>query len=329
MKPIFGRGPSLQFRLGLAVLFSVALIVADSRFDSFAKVRAYYLDTIVSPFFYAANVPSNLLTSTSQNLLSRTQLEKENRALTQELLLKNSEVLLLRQLQQENARLRELLASPLRQDEYKMVAQVLSADTDPYSDQLIINKGAADNLYIGQPVINERGVVGQIIATAQHTSRVLLVCDSSHALPIQVLRNDTRAIAVGNGCRDELLLEYLPLNADIVVGDELVTSGLGGQFSEGYPVATVTSVKEDRNRAQTIIHAKPAVNVDRLRYLLLVWDKDHRDRYPGKKEDEQNSRPPQQPQQQPSPTVINSSPVTGAVNSTQPQESLSQQGAKP
>jgi rod shape-determining protein MreC len=280
MKPIFGRGPSLQFRLVLAIMISIGLMVADSRLESFAKFRTTYLDTFASPFFHVANLPSVLLNNTSENTVSRDQLQQENRALRQELLLKNSEVLLLRQLQQENGRLRELLGSPLRQDEYKMVTQVLSSDSDPYSDQLVIDKGLKDHVYVGQPVMNDKGVVGQVIAVAQNTSRVLLICDSSHALPVQVLRNDIRVIALGNGCLDDLLLEYLPLNADIEPGDELVTSGLGGNFPEGYPVAIVTSVRVDRRRAHTVIHAKPTVSMERLRYLLLVWTSEHRAEFP-------------------------------------------------
>lgn len=291
MKPIFGRGPSLQFRLVLAIIVSIGLIIADSRLESFAKFRTTYLDTFASPFFFAANFPSVLLNNTSENTVSRDQLQQENRALRQELLLKNSEVLLLRQLQQENGRLRELLGSPLRRDEYKMVTQVLSSDSDPYTDQLVIDKGLADNVYVGQPVMNDKGVVGQVIAVAQNTSRVLLICDSSHALPVQVLRNDIRVIAVGSGCLDDLLLEYLPLNADIEVGDELVTSGLGGSFPEGYPVAIVTSVRVDRRRAHTIIHAKPIVSMERLRYLLLIWTDEHRSDFPLKDVEPVNNTP--------------------------------------
>lgn len=289
MKPIFGRGPSLQFRLVLSILLSLSLMYADSRSAGFANFRSAYLDTAVSPFYYFANLPSSMLGSVSENVVSRDQLQQENRALNNELLLKNSEILLLHQLQQENARLRELLGSPLRQDEYKMVAQVLSADSDPYTDQLIINKGLADNVYVGQAVINDKGVVGQVTAVAQNTSRVLLICDSSHALPVQVLRNDIRAVAVGNGCLDGLILEYLPANADIQIGDELVTSGLGGSFPEGYPVAIVTFVQVDRPRARTIIHAQPIAEIERLRYLLLIWTSEHRTNFPLKAPEETNS----------------------------------------
>lgn len=135
-------------------------------------------------------------------------------------------------------------------------------------------------MYDGQPVISDKGVVGQVIAVSQLTSRVLLICDTTHALPIQVLRNDIRVIASGTGCTDDLQLEPLPNNIDIRVGDVLVTSGLGGRFPEGYPVGIVSSVKVDNQRAYTIISAKPTADLQRLRYLLLLWGGDSNPREP-------------------------------------------------
>ena len=152
MKPIFSRGPSLQFRLILAVLVALGVIIADSRLGTFSQIRTY-MDTAVSPFYFISNGPRELLDSVSQTLSSRDQLELENRALRQELLLKNSELLMLGQYKQENARLRELLGSPLRQDEQKMVTQVISTVNDPYSDQVVIDKGSVNGVYEGQPVI--------------------------------------------------------------------------------------------------------------------------------------------------------------------------------
>ncbi len=189
-------------------------------------------------------------------------------------MLKNSELLMLGQFKQENARLRELLGSPLRQDEHKMVTQVISTGTDPYTDQVVIDKGSMNGVYEGQPIISDKGVVGQVVAVGKITSRVMLICDSSHALPIQVLRNDIRVIAAGNGCTEDLQLEHLPGNTDIRVGDVLVTSGLGGRFPEGYQVGVVSSVKLDTQRAYTVIQARPAAGLQRLRYLLLLWGAD-------------------------------------------------------
>lgn len=273
MKPIFSRGPSLQLRLFLAVFTAMAIIIADSRLGTFLKIRTY-MDTAVSPFYFLANGPREVLDNVLESLVTKNQLALENRALRQELQLRNSDLLLLGQLKQENARLRELLGSPLRQDEQKMVTPVISAGTDPYSDQVVIDKGEEHGVYEGQPVISDKGVVGQVVAVGQLTSRVLLICDVSHALPIQVLRNDIRVIAAGNGCTDDLQLEHLPNNTDIRVGDVLVTSGLGGRFPEGYPVGVVSEVKIDTQRAYTVIKAHPTAGLQRLRYLLLLWGVD-------------------------------------------------------
>ncbi|MCR3756098.1 MAG: cell shape determining protein MreC [Sodalis sp. Psp] len=260
----------MQLRLLLAVMVAVVAIIADSRLEIFAKIRTY-MDTTISPFYVLANGPRQMLDNVSKMLATRAQLELENRTLRQELLLKNCKLLLLGQYKQENARLHELLGSPLRQDEQKMVTKVISTSTNPYSGQVVIDKGLDNGVYVGQPVINAKGVVGQVIATSKLTSRVLLICDVSHALPIQVLRNDIRVIVSGNGCAEDLQLNHLPGNIDIRVGDVLVTSSLGGRFPEGYPVAVVSSVKVDTQRAYTIIQAHPTAGLQRLRYLLLLW----------------------------------------------------------
>lgn len=270
MKPIFGRGPSLQLRLFLAVVTSVSLLIMDSRLITFNSVRSS-LDTLISPLHYLANSPRQLLDSASERLESQDRLTLENRALRQELLTKNSDLLMLEQLKHENDRLRELLGSPLRSDERKMVAQVLTADTDPYTHQVVIDKGSDQGVYIGQPVISDKGVVGQVISVGKVSSRVLLISDATHAIPVQVLRNDIRVIASGTGRRDELQLEHIPSSTDIRPGDMLVTSGLGGRFPEGYPVGIIKSFDVDSQNAFAVVSVTPTAQLERLRYLLLLW----------------------------------------------------------
>ncbi|WP_041186151.1 rod shape-determining protein MreC [Candidatus Moranella endobia] len=274
MKSIFSRGASLQPRFLLTLMIAIVAIIADSRL--LVKIRT---DTVVSPFFLLAKNSRQMLDNVLQTLANRTQMKLENRALRHELLFKNSELLLLGQYQQENAWLNELLRFALAQ-EHKMITKVITASTDPYSNQLVIDKGIDNGIYISQPVINNKGVVGQVIYVSKFTSRVLLICDASHALPIQVLRNGIRVIITGHGCAEELKIEYLPYNIDIRVGDMLVTSGLDGYFLEGYPVAVVSSVKIDPQRAYTVIHARPTANLQRLNYLLLLWDIDHSSKVP-------------------------------------------------
>ncbi|MGF1680629.1 rod shape-determining protein MreC [Photobacterium minamisatsumaniensis] len=270
MKPIFGRGPSLQLRLFLAILLSVGLMLADSRLDAFANVR-YLLNSAIAPLQYAANLPRDLLDGVSGQFSSRQRLLVENKALKRDLLVQQSDVLLLEQLKQENQRLRELLGSPFVRDEKKLIAEVMAVDSDPYSHQVMIDKGRIDGVYEGQPVINEKGIVGQVSYVGAHNSRVLLLIDPSHAIPVQVVRNDIRVIASGSGQIGQIQLEHVPSSTDIEVGDLLVSSGLGGRYPEGYPVGYITEFSFDNKRPFAQINARPAVQFDRLRYLLLVW----------------------------------------------------------
>ncbi|MFM5223134.1 rod shape-determining protein MreC [Aeromonas caviae] len=270
MKPIFGRGPSLQLRLFLAVIISVAAIVADSRFGVFSHVHVY-LSSLVSPLQYIANAPGTLLDTMSTQVQTRADLIEQTKQQEQQLFTLRSRLLKMDQLEHENQRLRELLGSPVHKESRKMVAELLSVDSDPFSHQVLINKGALDGVYNGQPVINDQGVVGQVLHVGSTTSRVLLITDSSHGIPVRVLRNDLRAIASGSGELDKLELRNLPRNTDVQVGDLLVTSGLGGRFPEGYPVATVTRSDYVEGKPFAQIEAKPLVALDRLRYLLLLW----------------------------------------------------------
>ncbi|ARW84804.1 MULTISPECIES: rod shape-determining protein MreC [Aeromonas] len=270
MKPIFGRGPSLQLRLFLAVIISIAAIVADSRFGVFTHVRVY-LSSLVSPLQYIANAPGIMLDTMSTQVQTRAGLIEQTKQQEQQLFTLRSRLLKMDHLEHENQRLRELLGSPVHKESRKMVAELLSVDSDPFSHQVLINKGALDGVYNGQPVINDQGVIGQVLHVGSTTSRVLLVTDSSHGIPVRVLRNDLRAIASGSGELDKLELRNLPRNTDVQVGDLLVTSGLGGRFPEGYPVATVTRSDYVEGKPFAQVEAKPLVALDRLRYLLLLW----------------------------------------------------------
>ncbi|MCK3654384.1 rod shape-determining protein MreC [Pasteurellaceae bacterium Macca] len=270
MKPIFAKAPSIGVRLFLAVIFSLGLILADGRSSAMIQVRNM-LETAVSGLYYFANSPRTVLDGVSHNFIDSQKLQMENRILKDQIREKSADLLLLDQLKIENQRLRLLLSSPLRQDEYKKVAEVLTAEMDTYRQQVVINQGKNDGAFVGQPVIDERGVVGQIISVGEKSSRVLLLTDVTHAIPVQVLRNDVRAIASGNGHNDELILENLPRMVDLVKGDMLVTSGLGGRFPEGYPVAVIETVQNDGSNHFARATARPLASLDRLRYLLLLW----------------------------------------------------------
>ena len=275
MKPIFGRGPSLQLRLFFAVTLSASLMLADSRLDAFSSVR-YLLNSMVAPIQYAANLPRSMFDGVYDRFNTRKGLIDSNYTLKREVLRLKSDMILLDQYREENQRLRKLLGSPFIRDEKKVVTEVMAVDTSPYRHQVVIDKGQIDGVYEGQPVINEKGIVGQVTFVAAHNSRVLLLTDANNAIPVQVIRNDIRVIASGNGKIDEIQLEHIPTSTDIQEEDLLVTSGLGGVYPEGYPVAYVESVNYDPQREFAAIKATPVVEFDRLRYLLLIWPNEDR-----------------------------------------------------
>jgi rod shape-determining protein MreC len=214
------------------------------------------------------------MTWASTNLTTRQQLMIENQQYRLNELDFHEEAMQLDILKQENDRLRSLLASPLRSEIKKMVAEVLSVDSDPYSDQIVINRGAGDGVYEGQPVLDALGIVGQILHVGQASSRVILITDISHAVPVRVQRNGLRLLASGSGQIDRLIHNFVPQSADIKIGDLLVTSGLGGKYPEGYPVAKVSFINNNESREFVQIFSTPVAQIDRLRYLLLLSEKE-------------------------------------------------------
>lgn len=271
MKLIFSKSTPLGLRLFLSLILSVALIICDVNYRPFTVIR-YYLDSAISPLYYVSNFPLSAFNELNDLSAKHQALLDENVLLKEQLQMQQSDLVRLDSLKKENDELRTLLGSPLRNDEYKKVAQVLLVDANPYSYQITLDKGTREGVFVGQPVVDEKGVVGQIFKTAYNTSRAILICDSQHAIPVQVLRNGITMVAVGNGCNNDLLLDFLPNNVDIQVGDVLVTSGLGGRFPKGYPVATVSSVKVDMHDSTPVISATPTADLKRLRYLLLLWN---------------------------------------------------------
>tara|TARA_Y100001956_G_scaffold82746_1_gene105348 strand:- start:2906 stop:3793 length:888 start_codon:yes stop_codon:yes gene_type:complete len=275
MKPIFGRGPSLQLRLFFAVILSASLMLADSRLGAFAQVR-YFLNSMVAPIQYLADVPRVMFDGAYERFNVRQNFMESNHSLKREVLRLKNDLLLLDQYREENIRLRKLLGSSFVRDERKVVTEVMAVDTSPYRHQVVIDKGQIDGVYVGQPVANEKGIVGQVTFVSAHNSRVLLLTDSLSAIPVQVIRNDIRVIASGSGNMERINLDHIPISLDIQEGDLLLTSGLGGVYPEGYPVAHVANVERDNAREFALIEAEPVVDFERLRYLLLIWPSDSR-----------------------------------------------------
>lgn len=270
MDNIFSRGPSLNSRLVLGVLLSLMLMLLDHRLDSFSSARVY-MNTLVAPLQYVANMPGDGLNWLSRELTSKRQLLEENARLTHQATLMSEERLRHQFLKQENDRLRTLLGSPVRKEARKMVAELMAVDNNPYSQQIVIDKGAIHGVYQGQAVLDEHGIVGQVLQVATTNSRILLISDITHATPARLERNNVRVIASGSGDLNELVLAHVAHSTDIQEGDILISSGLGKVFPEGYPVANIVSVIRDESRPFAIIKAEPAARLDRLKYLLLLW----------------------------------------------------------
>ena len=270
MNLMFSSGPSLPNRLALTLLLSVALILFDHKFDGFGTTRVY-LNSLVSPLQYLANLPGQLLNASASRFVSHERLFNDNAKLTHDAMVMNGQLQRLTFLQQENDRLRSLLNSPVQDNTSKIVAELMAVDNNPYSHQIVINKGAINGVFEGQPVLDAKGIVGQIMQVSSTNSRVLLIADVTHAIPVRVARNNVRLIASGSGSLDELLIQHVAHSSDLKIGDILLSSGLGNIFPEGYPVATITSIIRDESRPFPQVRAKPIAQLDRLKYLLLLW----------------------------------------------------------
>ncbi|MEN8616769.1 rod shape-determining protein MreC [Shewanella baltica] len=267
MKPIFVRGISNQFRLTLAIILSVALLVANHRLDPLRQ----NLSSVFSPLQYLASVPGAALDWSSESFATRNMLALQNKELLRQQLLMSERLQRFEHLRQENERLRALLGSPAYLDSRKMVAEVLEVASDPFHHYVVLNHGSRSGVFVGQPVVDAQGVVGQVVQVSEMTSRVLLLSDVSHGLPVRITRNDVRLVANGTGELDEIELRHVAKSTDIRVGDLLVTSGLGNRFPEGYPVARVMEVLTEDGQSYARVTAQPLAALDRIRYVLLIW----------------------------------------------------------
>jgi rod shape-determining protein MreC len=254
----------------VAVLISLTLLVLDHRFQHLEKLRST-LAFVTYPLHYVAALPFSTTRWLDETTSTRESLMEENRALRDANLRLLANLQKYEALQEENMRLRDLLDSSFKVGDRVLVAELTSVDLDPYKQLVMINKGSASGVFRGQPVLDAHAVMGQVTHVTPFSSTVLLITDTSHALPVQVLRNGLRTIAVGTGRIDQLKLPYLPTNSDIVEGDLLVTSGLGGKFPPGYPVATVTRIDQSPDAPFSDVRAEPRAHLDRSREALLVW----------------------------------------------------------
>ena len=254
----------------VAVLLSITLMAVDHRYQHLETVRSG-LAVITYPLYLLADLPNTLSRWLGEAFASRNQLARDNERLHAENLELRGLLQKFDTLETENRRLRDLLGSSIKVGDRVLIAELSSVDLDPYKQQISINRGQTAGVYEGQAVVDAHGVVGQVTHTTPFSATVLLVSDVSHAMPVEVLRSGLRTIAVGTGLSSQLDLPYLPNDADIQPGDLLVSSGLGGKFPAGYPVAEVAAVRRLPEQPFAQVTARPKAHLDRSREVLLVW----------------------------------------------------------
>ena len=251
-------------------LVVVGLILADLRFNRLDTTRAV-LDTMMSPVYWLADIPSRIGNWTDEHIRSRSQLLEDNDRLQRENLVLQGRSQRMASLLAENLRLRALLNSSAILRDDVLVAELIGISPDPVRHQLVLNKGESDGVFVGQPLIDDAGLMGQIVEVSAAVSRALLITDATHSVPVQVNRNGVRAIAEGTGLLDSLEIHHVSATTDIQEGDLLVSSGLGGRFPVGYPVAVVSLVERDPGQAFARVLATPSAALDRSRHVLLVF----------------------------------------------------------
>lgn len=245
-------------------------MVVDARFEALKPVRSQ-LGMLLTPLYYVADLPVRAWDTLYLQLTSRADLIAENERLRAEALLAKRKLQKLAALTEQNVRLRELLNSSELLDEKVLVAELIGIDPNAFSQRILIDKGERDGVFLGQPVLDATGLMGQVVEVMPFTSRVLLITDVSHSLPVQVNRNGLRAIASGTGNSDWLELRHVSDTADIRVDDIIVSSGLGQRFPAGYPVGRVTYVNRDSSQPFAEVRVEPTAQLNRSRYLLLVF----------------------------------------------------------
>lgn len=256
-----------------AVLLSIAIMVLDHRYNHLESLRSG-LSVLLFPVQYLASLPLLLSESASDAINSRGELEAERDRLHAENLLLRARQQKFEALEAENMRLRGLLDSSFKVGDRVLIAELVAVEQDPFRQQVLINKGKTSGLFVGQPVVDANAVVGQVTHINPFSASVLLITDAAHALPVQVHRNGLRTIALGTGLINRLELPHLPNNADIKVGDLLTTSGMGGSFPPGYPVAEVIDVRREPGQPFASVIAQTTAHLDRIREVLLVWTLD-------------------------------------------------------
>ena len=251
------------------IALSISTMFVDQRFTHLESVRSG-IAVVISPLRYLVSLPAMSGVWVTEWFSTHNNLVVENRKLRDEERLLNARMQKMEVLLAENTRLRQLLGASRKLSDEVIVAELLSVDQNPYRQLIELNKGSLDGLLDGQAVIDDYGIMGQIIHVGHNSTTVKLISDPEHVIPVQFIHSGMRSVAFGNGSTDELELRFLPATANINVGDELVTSGLGGRFPADYPVATIIEVSLDKTHGFKSARARPKARLDSSREVLVI-----------------------------------------------------------
>jgi rod shape-determining protein MreC len=268
----FNRGPSPVARLVFFAVLSLLLMFVDVRYRYLESARSA-LSILVSPIQRLATLPGALWEMAGDFFITQSTqrgLIKQNDELKLQHQNDAAQLLQLQALQQENQQLRSLEGLPIRNEFTTQLVEVIYAERDLFSRKVLVNKGANADVRLGQVVMDDNGIVGQITRVYPWLSEVTLVTEKDHAVPVQVLRNGLRAIVFGAGDTSQLSLRYMPNSADIQNDDVLVTSGIDGTYPAGIPVARVIKVEHDEAYPFAHIVCLPLAGVDKHRHLLIL-----------------------------------------------------------
>ncbi|GAB4510094.1 MAG: rod shape-determining protein MreC [Sulfuricaulis sp.] len=273
MISVFGRSigaPSHLTRLVLLSALSVGLMMLDHRGHHLEKIRAG-LNALAYPIQIIASVPAYIGRGTADFFTTRGTLREDNEKLLVERQALLAKLQQFDALEQENQRLRLMLVSAAQVADKAIAAELVEVSSEPFTRKVVVAKGSQDGVYVGQSVIDAHGIMGQVTQVAGRVSRVTLITDAGHAIPVLNNRSGLRALVFGTGNPDTVKVPYLTANADIKEGDLLVSSGMGGTFPPGYPVAQVTKIVNDQNEAFLAITARPAAQLNHGKQVLLIW----------------------------------------------------------
>jgi rod shape-determining protein MreC len=268
-RPLYGRGPSVGLRLTAYVILSIALMYYDQHGHWVQRLH-YALDAVAYPVQVAVSSPRAAWNWVTQSFQSHGALQAENQRLNDRVLALELSVVRQEALEKENAELRGLRAALPPFIKKWQLAEIISVETNPLRQRVVINKGAADGVVVNQAVVDGSGILGQVARVGPWSAEVILVTDPEHAIPVEVTRNSLRSIAVGSGNTGELLLPYLAVNSDIKSGDLLLSSGLGGVFPSGLPVARISGIRRESNQLLAQVRAQPLAHVERDREVVLL-----------------------------------------------------------